>query len=564
MCRANRRARTGAAGVPPRVLAPRQGRQAAGLSPRVAGGGRPFPDPVACTIDRGRLRAPATELPIRKGSPERGKGSGGGTAGIVARMRACRPSLAAALLASLALGLVSLRAAAAPPTVAPPPAPETGFGATPTAFSAVERGSTPNPLDGDLLVHWVRPAGVPSGRMLPAVVFLHGFGAPSADPYAKWLEHIARQGVHVVYPVYPALESRGGRSRYDSMWAGVEAGLAAVATGSAPVDLARFGVVGHSFGGGAAPAIAARAAARGYGRLAMWIACFAPWYDLDRAAWSALPKSAVFLAVAYEDDAVCDPAIAASFHTLATTLPPERKGFLCFRSDDHGRPALEANHLAPLTIHGVDALDTRGCWRLEDALRAYALTGDPDARQVALAGGAEETGLGAWSDGTAVRPAVTSWPLPEAQRRRFSIRSWRLGGKQEELMRKLLAPEGYSSLPLPAPELAVASRLSVSERLVASPPAAPWPPPVAAALAKGPVLVLPPGDALSDHDRVSTLEAAGVRIVRFPPDSTTELGRALAKQPAPTAMFLARDGTVRLWKPVDDPHLFAALRELAR
>ena len=64
-------------------------------------------------------------------------------------------------------------------------------------------------------------------------------------------------------------------SRYDTMWAGVEAGLEAVAKGSAPVDLSRFGVVGHSFGGGAAPAIAARAAARGYGRLGMWVACVA-------------------------------------------------------------------------------------------------------------------------------------------------------------------------------------------------------------------------------------------------------------------------------------------------
>ena len=480
-------------------------------------------------------------------------------------MRKRLPVSAAAMLGVLA-GLFGGHAplGAAPPAISPPPAPATGFGSTPTAFAAVERGTTPNPLDPELLVHWVRPAGAPSGRALPVVVFLHGFGAPNADPYALWLEHIARQGVHVVYPVYPALESRGGRSRYDTMWAGAEAGLAAVAAGSAPVDLARFGVVGHSFGGGAAPALAARAAARGYGRLAMWVGCFAPWYDLDREAWDALPKTAVLLSVAFENDGICDPAIAASFRTLAATLPLDRRGFVCLRSDDHGRPSLEADHLTPLTRSGVDALDTRGCWRLEDALRTYALTGDPDARRVALGGGPEETDLGTWSDGTPVRPAVTTWPLPDAPRRRFSFRSWSLGSKQEEIMRKLLAPEAYSSLPLPPPELAPASRLPASERLVALPPAAPWPAPVAAALAKGPVLVLPPGDALSDHDRVSTLEAAGVRIVRFAPDDSTELGRALAKRPAPTAMYLARDGTVRLWKPVDDPNLFAALRDLAR
>src|SRR5207244_1597929 len=80
------------------------------------------------------------------------------------------------------------------------------------------------------------------------------------------------------------------------------------------------------------------------------------------------------------DDRVCDPSTAASFVKSATTVPAAQKSIVMFVSDAHGKPALKADHMTPLTWMGVDALDTWGTWRLDDALRAYALTGSREAR----------------------------------------------------------------------------------------------------------------------------------------------------------------------------------------
>ncbi|HVG94319.1 MAG TPA: hypothetical protein VND21_07720, partial [Planctomycetota bacterium] len=329
-----------------------------------------------------------------------------------------------AILASLAVAAGFARGA--PPE--PPPPPAQGFGAPTSATVAVESGSFPNPIDADLLVHWLRPAGRKPNERLPLVAFLHGFGAPSERPYRAWLEHLARRGAIVVYPVYPSVEARSARTRYDAMWAGLEAAVDAVpATGARP-DPSRLGVIGHSFGGGAAPAIAARAAARGWGRDGLWILALAPWYDLDRAAWASLPPHAHLLAVAYEDDKVCDPGIAGTFPALATTIPADRKAFRCLRSDPHGSPELRAEHGTPLTFRGVDAYDTRGTWQVADALAAAA-GGDEAARRVALGRSAEELDLGRWSDGTPVRTPLASWP-PDAGEPSRPRRQWRPGGQQ--------------------------------------------------------------------------------------------------------------------------------------
>lgn len=463
--------------------------------------------------------------------------------GILGGMRTAVSRLALAL----ALGAATLARAGAPePT--PPPPPTSGFGAPRTA-GLVEHGSVPNPIDPAQPVHWWRPAKPVEGATPLVVAFLHGFGARTPDPYLTWIEHLARGGATVVYPVYPALEVRSGRTRYDTMWAGFQAGLAAAAGRDARP--AHLGVVGHSFGGGAAPAIAARAAARGLGSRGLFVACFAPWYDLDRSAWDALPATTSLLVATYEDDAVCDPAIGAGFLALAKTVPAERKALRVWRSDDHGRPTLKADHLAPITLFGYDALDTRGSWRCVDALCTWTTTAAADAREVALGTSASALDLGAWSDGTPVRAALATWAGTNGRRPQ-----WRVGGLPEESMRKILRPEAWSTLRLP--DVGDPTKLAASERFVAEPPtpgADGWPAPVATALARGAVVVVPAeAPAFPDADR---LAAAGVTLVRLAPDADDALATALAPKSGPTALVLGADGRPRLWKPADDPRLVA-------
>src|SRR5207244_6627305 len=112
--------------------------------------------------------------------------------------------------------------------------------------------------------------------------------------------------------------------------------------------------------------------------------------------------------------------------------------------------------------------DTWGTWRLDDALRAYALTGSREARAFAFGTDPAARSLGMWSDGAPVAPPAVGAIPPEAGK---GLR-WASGGMLEDIMRKGLGSvEGYSSLPLPSPERAPASRLTLSERLCRPAPA---------------------------------------------------------------------------------------------
>src|SRR5205085_9753421 len=138
----------------------------------------------------------------------------------------------------------------------------------------------------------------------------------------------------------------------------------------------------------------------------------------------------------------------------------------------------------------VDALDTRGSWRLVDALRAFAFDGSAEGRTVALDGGKDALDLGTWSDGTPLRAPPSTW---DSSAPHEGLAQWKCGGMGEAAMRRLLAGEQYSRLALPDPAHVDAARLPASDRLMAKPPEPPsggWPESVRKAMENGAALLL--------------------------------------------------------------------------
>lgn len=43
------------------------------------------------------------------------------------------------------------------------------------------------------------------GRIAPVVAFIHGWLGTDPETYRLWIEHIVRQGIIVIYPVYQRL-----------------------------------------------------------------------------------------------------------------------------------------------------------------------------------------------------------------------------------------------------------------------------------------------------------------------------------------------------------------------
>ena len=471
--------------------------------------------------------------------------------------RSRRPRRLVAGLAGLSFVVVSAGRVAGSDSPTQPPPPASGFGARVEGV-AIERGDFANPLDPAQRVFWLRPAKPAPKEQpdkpdapAPVVVFLHGFGATGAGPYSRWLTHLAEEGSCVVYPTYPAFELRSGHSHYEVMWAGIEAGVRAlVEKPGVRADPSRLGVIGHSFGGGAAPAMAARAYARRWGESGLFVACLAPWYDLDVEAWTHLPAHACLLVATFCDDRVCDPGIGATFPARAAAIPAERKALRVFQSDDHGRPAIVADHMAPLTSRGVDALDARGLWRSVDALRAFAFDGSAEGRAASLGTDADALGLGTWSDGTPIRPAATTWTAAAAP-----TTWWTAGGPKEKAGRLLGKGQAHASVPLPDPTSVVASRLPASERLMAEPPpmeAIRKHPKVAEALRGSQVaLILPAGTATLAGEQTFARWAGPV--VRLDAADESELAQALSRPPAPTALLVERSLGPLLWRPLTDP-----------
>ena len=92
-------------------------------------------------------------------------------------------------------------------------------------------------------------------------------------------------------------------------------------------------------------------------------------------------------------------------------IPPANKDHVLVRTDEHGAPALVADHFLPLSGSGnpPDALDFYAPWKLLDALQRCAIARQ-DCR-VALGGTAEQRFMGRWSDGVPVTPLqVTDSP----------------------------------------------------------------------------------------------------------------------------------------------------------
>jgi hypothetical protein len=89
-------------------------------------------------------------------------------------------------------------------------------------------------------------------------------------------------------------------------------------------------------------------------------------------------------------------------------IPRSSLVLVLVRSDEHGTPALVADHFLPLSGSGnpPDALDFYGPWKLHDALQDCA-TRWQDC-QVALGGTARQRYMGRWSDGVAVTPLQVS------------------------------------------------------------------------------------------------------------------------------------------------------------
>jgi hypothetical protein len=299
-----------------------------------------------------------------------------------------------------------------------------GLGANGPFFMDTDSIQNPNLHGSQVFFFSPRDAG----DSLPVVLFFHAFRQPDPRHYRQLIEHIVSRGYCVIFASSWIYElDMKNKQRYDALLQGCDE---AIELHRRKIDLNRIGFFGHSFGGGAVPAIAWNyLAERHWGQKGSFLFIAAPWfaYNITQDQLEHFPDRTKMIMQVYDNDKTNDWRIAQDiFENLA--VPPSEKNFIALRSDTNGACRLIADHGVPLSSGGsdadVNALDYYGVYRLFDALADYAFTGNDSAKAVALGNGSDpQRTMGQWQDGKSIR----QWEILSAPyhfpRRRW-LHSW--------------------------------------------------------------------------------------------------------------------------------------------
>jgi len=319
------------------------------------------------------------------------------------------------------MALLCLMITACRPT--PPGQPPSGPGGSDYPFGEVQETI----YGEDVLQYNIFEPSSPVPTSAPVVLFLHGWGCIDAIPYYGWIEHIVRKGSIVIYPRYqstafgdPADEIRQYVS--NAILATKEAMTELQTGGHVAPELDRFALVGHSLGGFIAADMAAVYASEGLPEPKVLMVADPGRGEeiygeplLPEEAFGSIPSTVLLLSIAAAESLDQFYQTAREIFLDTGQIPLSNKDFIYMRSDDHGQPALVADHFSPTCSGGMlgenDALDYYGYWKLFDGLCSASFYGTNV--EYALGGTAEQRFMGLWSDDEPVIELIATDDPPE-------------------------------------------------------------------------------------------------------------------------------------------------------
>ncbi len=222
------------------------------------------------------------------------------------------------------------------------------------------------------------PKGVSGKR--PVIFFSHAYGASDwKRAYTPFLQHITSLGYITVYSPYQTLRADFDQ-RYATLWKGFE--LAVQKFGN-QMDLTRVGFVGHSFGGGATPAMAYKGLVdMKWGKRGAFVFILAPWYSfqITPEKLREFPGHVVLLMQIYDRDDTNDHRMAIDiYHNFQ--LPDSQKHFQVVRSESINGCEIVADHITPGRNPSL-RLKQYAVFMPFDAVSDYVFNGNPRGNQV--------------------------------------------------------------------------------------------------------------------------------------------------------------------------------------
>jgi hypothetical protein len=307
----------------------------------------------------------------------------------------------------------------------PIPQPSAGFGAN--GGSIVSADSFPSPQWQGKKVYVFHPSD--TSRKYPLILFCHGFGATDPAVYGPLINNIVSRGHVLVYSPYKSFAmDPSQKKKYRIIMKGFES---AVDRFRSFIDTTRVGIVGHSYGGGAVPAIGWHCFVENqWGANGAFMDIMAPWYSyfISQEELEAFPPHVHLAMEIFHDDEINDPRMALDiFENIG--IPDSRKVFIELFSDSMPGYRLAANHSTPTGPADKggreDALDYYGVYKFIDAFSDFVFTGAAPAGEIALGTGtAEQRFMGTWPDKRPVARCSISHSLETELEKRPYSNTW--------------------------------------------------------------------------------------------------------------------------------------------
>lgn len=238
---------------------------------------------------------------------------------------------------------------------------------------------------------------------LPTIFFSHGYGATDWHWYDKLMHNLVSRGYIVVYAPYKTVRSSMDE-RYAMLWNGF---MEAVKHYGYRMDLSRVGFVGHSFGGGATPAMAYKGfVEKRWGNKGRMVFIMAPWYSyqITNEQMNDFPPNTNFMVQVYDKDPVNDHRMAIDLYThIGKKL--KNKNYLLLHSQRNNSCEVIADH-GPPGRNPYLGLKSWGVFRQINAAADYTFTGNNEAARIFLGqGDSHQEYMGNWADGSPYAPA---------------------------------------------------------------------------------------------------------------------------------------------------------------
>ena len=308
----------------------------------------------------------------------------------------------------------------------PPDQPAKGPGSSEYVHDSVFFQDYAAEADGYWLFEPVKPA--PDSAHV--VVFVHGYGGYNPMIYGAWIKHLVRKGNIVIYPRYQKslFSTHPDKFAANSAVAIKNAIELLESEGHTDPILSKLAFVGHSYGGVVSADLAVNFDKYEIPKPQVAMLC-APGSGKFKGgrleSYEAMPEDLLLLMVSHENDRIVGDEFSKKVFAEATSV--QKRNYIQHFADNHGEPTLGADHnqayaldmdfdngvrnytsKKALRVATIDPVDYNGYWKLFDAMLECSRSGN--YCNYAFGNSEEQTSLGLWSDGQAIKPFQVSLP----------------------------------------------------------------------------------------------------------------------------------------------------------